>query len=332
MRFLRRLFHLPDRDEKQMKTAEERQNAYSANSIGTHSATTVTGNQFDPAQLDGIISMVTATTGIIPRSSHLDGIRSYLQKKISELGLSPATYMLRVQNDERLFKELVNEATVNETYFFREVKQFKLLRDKLFPEWVRTHGAERLPIWSAACSKGEEAYSLALSAKAAGVRAQVTASDINTDVLSRCKEGAFPSSSVKQEIGIEQFLPLLAPYKQSDGSYHFDDSARELVTTAYLNLAKLDSPLMAAVMPKNQQIVFVRNVFIYFDRAVRERILSVIAEKSLREGGYLFVSTNEVAQIDDSLIPPTLEKVYDGDVFYFHKKTANVMLSKAKHL
>ena len=122
---------------------------------------------------------------------------------------------------------------------------------------------------------------------------------------------------------MERFLPLLGPYKQADGSYRFDTDTRSLVTTTYLNLARLDTPLMAAIMPKNQHIVFVRNVFIYFDRAVRERILSVIAEKSLREGGYLFVSTNEVAQIDGSLMPPCLEKINDGDVFYFHKKTAN---------
>ena len=314
MRFLRKLLRLSDPDNMQ-NTAEARSAAAGAQGVRSGQE-----KNFDPSQLNGIISMITATTGIIPRSSHLDGIRAYLQKKISELGLSPAEYMLRVQNDEQLFKELINEATVNETYFFREVKQFRLLREKLFPEWIKKHGSERLPIWSAACSKGEEAYSLALSAKAAGLRVQVTASDINTDVLSHCKDGVFSSSSVKQEIGIEQFLPLIEPYKQADGSYRFDDDLRSLVTTTYLNLAKLDTLLMAAVMPRNQQIVFVRNVFIYFDRAVREKILYIIAEKSLRNGGYLFVSTNEVAQIDDSLIPPMLEKVYDGDVFYFHKK------------
>ena len=151
MRFLRKLFHLPEANKPQ-KTAEKRQSA--------HNVHTEQGNQIDDAELDDIISMVTSLTGIIPRSSHLDGIRAYIKKRIVELGLTAASYKLRLQTDEKLFKELVNEATVNETYFFREAKQFKLLRMDKDPRERAASYMERglfkgrRSVFPCACGKG----------------------------------------------------------------------------------------------------------------------------------------------------------------------------------
>ena len=72
-------------------------------------------------------------------------------------------------------------------------------------------------------------------------------------------------------------------------------------------------------LPKNQNIIFIRNVFIYFSIELRKKILKTIADNCLAENGYLFVSMNEIAQLDSSIVPKSLEKLSDGNVFYFHK-------------
>ena len=94
------------------------------------------------------------------------------------------------------------------------------------------------------------------------------------------------------------------------------------VFTKQLNLAELSSPLNSSQLPLNQNIIFIRNVFIYFSMELREIILRTIADKCLAEDGYLFVSMNEIAQLDQSIVPECLERVSDGNIFYFHKKAA----------
>ena len=79
-----------------------------------------------------------------------------------------------------------------------------------------------------------------------------------------------------------------------------------------------------SLLPKNQNIVFLRNVFIYFSQNLRLKILNSIAEKCLADGGVLFVSMNETAQINFNEISPLLEKVMDGSIFYFKKKSPEV--------
>ena len=271
------------------------------------------------AELERLIQLITARTGIIPRASHRDGIRNYAEKHLGAQKQSFAEYLVLLTTHSAELEALVNESTVNETYFFREEKQFAFIRERLFPQWQSVFGAAPIRIWSAACSWGEEAYSLALLARARGLRAQITASDINTKALEHCKLGAFRRSSVRESDG-GSFLSLLAPFRAYDGSVVFDADTRAMITTRKLNLAELDSPLVAAALPREQNIVFLRNVFIYFAPELRARILRTVAEQCMAAGGYLFVSMSEIAQIDSTLMPPCLEKIVDGTVFYFHKK------------
>ena len=83
--------------------------------------------------LDSFISILTTITGIIPRASHRDGIKYFIEKKISENNYSIEEYRKLLFTDKNLISEFVNECTVNETYFFREEKQFTLLQNQIFP-------------------------------------------------------------------------------------------------------------------------------------------------------------------------------------------------------
>ena len=269
--------------------------------------------------LDSFISILTTLTGIIPRASHRDGIKFFIQKKIAETDFSIEEYRKLLFSDKELISEFVNECTVNETYFFREEKQFTVLKEKIFPQ-IRFGSAEKeVKIWSAACSYGEEAYSLAVMALTCGLTPTVTATDINTEVMEHCKSGIFLGTSLRSVDGVK-YQKLVLPYRREDGRVAFPDSIKKHVTTLKLNLTELDSIENAMIIPKNQNIIFIRNVFIYFSVPLRKKILCTIAENCLLEDGYLFVSMNEIAQLDSTIVPPCLEKVADGNIYYFHKK------------
>ena len=270
-------------------------------------------------EFESILEILKSRTGIVPRASHRDGIKSYIESRIAAKNLTVLGYKNALVSDDVFFTEFVNESTVNETYFFREEKQFLLLKDRIFPQWRTMFGHSRIKIWSAACSYGEEAYSLALLAKNCGLNVSVTASDINSIVLRHCEEGMFLASSLRSVDGVI-FQDLLSPYKTNDGRIEFDSEIKDCIRTQRLNLSMIDSPSIKGLLPRNQNIVFLRNVFIYFSQELRARILRTIAEECLADGGILFVSMSEIAQIDSDILPPSLEKVFDGNVFYLHKK------------
>ena len=270
--------------------------------------------------LDAFIYILTDCTGIVPRASHRDGIKTFIQQKISDNKYSIEQYKELLLTDKNLNSEFVNQSTVNETYFFREEKQFALLKEKIFPDWCAKNPGKEIKMWSAACSYGEEAYSLAVMALTCGITPCVTASDINSDVLEHCKSGVFLGTSLRSVDGV-QFQQLVSPYRRADGRVAFSEDIKKHVTTMQMNLLEIDSVYNDTILPKNQNIIFLRNVFIYFSLPLRERILKAITQKCLADDGYLFVSMSEIAQLDTTIIPENLEKIADGNIFYFHKKS-----------
>lgn len=269
--------------------------------------------------LDSFISILTTITGIIPRASHRDGIKYFIEKKISENNYSIEEYRKLLFTDKNLISEFVNECTVNETYFFREEKQFALLKSKIFSQWRFNSPGKEIKMWSAACSYGEEAYSLAVLALTCGLNPLVTASDINSEVLEHCKSGVFLSTSLRTVDGAS-YQNLVKPYQREDRKIAFPENIKKHITTMQMNLTELDSPSNLQNLPKNQNLIFIRNVFIYFSIELRKQILKIITDNCLAEDGYLFVSMNEIGQLDSSIVPKSLEKLSDGNVFYFHKK------------
>lgn len=274
----------------------------------------------DELEFAKIIELITLRTGIIPRDSHITGIKNFINKRLKELEQTgTATYydLLCSSQDEMI--SLINSATVNETYFFREEAQFKLLKEKIFPELKMAAPTKTLRIWSAASSSGEEIYSLLLLADSMNFKTSCIASDINTRVLDVCAKGCYKKNAIRSVDGAA-FHNLLLPYKQKDESFILPKSLCDRVERRQINLSRMMD------FPKNQDIIFIRNVFIYFSNEMKKQILNTIAENSLTPGGYLFVSMNEVATVDAMLIPPSLEKLVDGKVFYFRKKNQTGVL------
>lgn len=268
----------------------------------------------DDKEFAAIIALISRHTGIIPRESHKSGIMNFIEKRKKEIDLNGLDYYNYVCLNKSELDVLLNNATVNETYFFREESQFLFLKNKIFPELRAKLGTNPVRIWSAAASSGEEIYSLYLLASSLGIKTECTATDINTTVLGKCEAGEYKSNSVKAVDGAK-FHYLLAPYQNLDKNVTIPEEIRSKIDRRQINLTKSD-----AIFPRNINLVFIRNVFVYFTVEMRKAILQKIVDDSLAPDGYIFLSMNEIATIDASILPKSLEKCSEGNVFYFHKK------------
>lgn len=265
-------------------------------------------------EFSDIINLISKQTGIIPRESHKSGIKNFIEKREKEINLNGLAYYNYVCINKNEFNLLLNNSTVNETYFFREEAQFQLLKSKILPELHASLGLNPLRIWSAAASSGEEIYSLYLLASSLGIKTECIATDINTFVLDKCEVGEYKPNSVKNVDGAK-FHYLLSNYMDKDKFVKIPKDITSKIERKQINLSKFDS-----IFPKNINIVFIRNVFVYFTVEMRRAILDKIVNECLADDGYIFLSMNEIATIDFTIIPKGLEKCSDGNVFYFHKK------------
>lgn len=269
---------------------------------------------------EDVVQLITRETGMIPREGHRTGIRRFVEERLDELNsrLGFTNYAAFAAHNKDEMDRLINKATVNETYFFREERQMDLLKTKIFPE-LKKQGRP-LKIWSAACSSGEEIYSIALLAKSQSVPVELTASDINTEILEKCREGVYGENSIRQFDGAKYSF-LLEPYKNKGGNFLMGEELCKSVNFIKINLADLANPKMPENLPLGQDIIFIRNVFIYFSTETRRAILKTLATKCLAEGGYIFVSMNEIASLGNEIIPGELSRKMDSNVFYFCKRT-----------
>ncbi|MCR5189706.1 MAG: hypothetical protein K6C97_12300 [Treponema sp.] len=269
-------------------------------------------------EFEHIIKMITQHTGIIPKNSHQESIRHYLEDQYKDQFEVPGFRLDSYINDNpQEIESLINAVTVNETYFFREEGQFKLLQEKIFPE-LRIIFPDSVNIWSAACSSGEEIYSLALLGQSAFLPAKYTASDINTSMLEKCKKGLYGKNSVRRVDG--SHYHYLLPRTDEEGRISMPEDLKAKINIQNINLSQLTNELNICLLPKNQHLIFIRNVFIYFSMEMRSKILKAIVDNSMAEGAYLFVSTNEIASLEPSILPANLKKCSDGNVFYFKKE------------
>ncbi|WP_414662184.1 CheR family methyltransferase [Horticoccus sp. 23ND18S-11] len=189
---------------------------------------------------------------------------------------------------------LVDVISTNHTHFFRESGSLDFLRDHILPEWKARPGASREPfrIWSAACSSGEEPYTLAIVlaefARANGALAwQIEASDISTRILAQARAGVFATERVK--------LPdptLLSRYFQKGvganaGQFRVKDALSQSVRFHQLNLLQAQYPV-----EPHQHVIFCRNVMIYFDQETQQQLVAKL-HAHLVPGGYLVVGHSE---------------------------------------
>lgn len=222
-----------------------------------------------------------------------------LAKRLRQLGLATyAAYLDLIQRpDQRVERQTaIDLLTTNETHFFREPRHFELLRQELASPAVRV---QRHPfrVWSAACSSGEEPYSLAMTlAEVLGERRpwQVHASDLSMRVLEDAQLGIYGAARASEVPPALAQRYLLEGIEEFEGQYRIDASLRQRVGFERINLMETLPPM------EPFDAVFLRNVLIYFDVPAKRHIVGQVA-RTLRPGGLLFIGHSE-----------TLSGIHDG--------------------
>jgi chemotaxis protein methyltransferase CheR len=183
---------------------------------------------------------------------------------------------------------MIDVLTTNYTNFFREPKHFEFLEEVLWPSLARR---AEITVWSAACSTGEEPYSLAMAVREhfaqGGPRVRILATDISTRVLAAAAEGIYPERSFdKLDPGYLR-RHLLKGAGSAAGQFRFRPEVRQMISFQRFNLTK---PFPSGV--GRFPLILCRNVMIYFDVPTQERLIRQF-QQHLEPGGYLFVGHSE---------------------------------------
>lgn len=241
---------------------------------------------------------IYARTGIYFPEKKKYLIEGRLAKRLQHLNIrSFEEYLQMIKYDQlksNEFEILCNTITINETSFFRNEPQINAFQQKLAVEVLenkKTMGIETLRIWSAACSSGEEPYTLAmlylenLKPRYPNLRIEIVGTDINTAVLDLARTAEYSHYAIRS-------LPSLYVDKYFDkrnGLYQLRSEVKELVRFEYLNL--IDRQKMRLM--KRFDFIFCANVLIYFNEKAKIQVVGDLYN-SLNRGGYLFIGSSEM--------------------------------------
>jgi chemotaxis protein methyltransferase CheR len=241
---------------------------------------------------DRFRDLIYRETGIHMRESKRILVSNRLRKRIVALGLHSYDdyyrYLTETEQGAGELPNFIDAVSTNETYFYRGDNQFQALKQVILPELFPRRSS--LKIWSAGCSTGEEPYTIAIivleAASALGWEGtpEIIATDINTEVVARAREGVYRGRTLK-------FMPpgLISRYFQpaGDGEYRMDEEVRRYVRFAVHNLLRQEPPAYGV------DVIFCRNVMIYFDRETQQRLVDQVFRKALRPDGYLLIGHSE---------------------------------------
>ena len=240
---------------------------------------------------DRICRLAYETAGLDLRRGKEALVSARLGKKIRELHLgSFHEYYRRILEDPtgEALTGMIDALTTNHTSFYREAVHFDLLRATVLPG---LRNRDRIAVWSAACSTGEEPYSIAFSVleelgETALGKLRVLATDISTKVLASAKKGIYPAQRFEGVPSNQLHRYLLRGEKRWKGWYQVKPEVRAAVEFRQQNLMQSLSHLGSF------PVIFCRNVMIYFDRPTRQDLVNRLAG-CLEPGGYLFIGSSE---------------------------------------
>lgn len=244
-----------------------------------------------PEVLTTLIALVRQHTGIAMTARKSVLLERRLQPRLRALSLhSYQAYLERVASDRDEVAHFIDLVTTNDTLFFRTPSIWDYFRDRYLPAWARAHPDGCLAIWSAAAASGEELYSIAMlceqfKLQAPDFRYQILASDISQQILGAARAGQYSGRSVERirlshpDLLRKYFTP--APY-----GVKVNEELRQHVSFAQHNL-------LDALRPAQRfDLVFLRNVLIYFDAEHQETVLRQ-ARLSLKDEGRLILGESE---------------------------------------
>ena len=210
-------------------------------------------------------------------------------RKWSFDGFDALAQAIRKGNDEALLVDVTEAMTTNESFFFRDQKPFDQFNDIVLPHMLETRATKRsFRIWSAACSSGQEPYTLAMllkehASKLAGWNVEIVATDLSSEILDKAKEGLYSQFEVQRGLPITL---LVKYFVQVGDRWQIDDSLRKMVKFQQLNLLGDLSSL------GRFDVIFCRTVLIYFDTPTKTDVLEGMAN-ILAPDGFLYLGGAE---------------------------------------
>jgi chemotaxis protein methyltransferase CheR len=248
---------------------------------------------FTDADFKFIRTLVAEKTGIMLSDAKRDLVYGRLSRRLRLLGIKRFADYCRLleDGDEEEMVQFTNAITTNLTSFFREAHHFDYLGGTLLPMLEREKRHRKLRIWSAGCSTGEEPYSLAITIKEkcprlAGWDVKILATDLDSNVLAKGQAGIYERSRV-EDLSRERLRRWFRKGRGvNDGSVKIATELQELITFRQLNLMQ-EWPMRGLF-----DVIFCRNVVIYFDKATQRTLFNRYADL-LADGGHLFVGHSE---------------------------------------
>jgi chemotaxis protein methyltransferase CheR len=207
---------------------------------------------------------------------------------------------LRLRKNENTIREVTESMTTNESFFFRDITPFELFKDQVLPAMLRSRGdRKQLRIWCAASSTGQECYSLAMVLKEhehilRDWRIEIVGTDISAQVLEKAKAGIYSQFEVQRGLPIKL---LLKYFRQVGEMWHIDSALRSMVSFREFNLLSSFAAL------GKFDIVFCRNVLIYFDQPTKADVLARIRAIMPNDGALFLGSAETVLGITDKFKP-----------------------------
>lgn len=250
--------------------------------------------------------LLKAKSGLVitqDKSYLLDSRLNPIARKWGYDSIAAMTQVLRGVPQKDLINDIVEAMTTNETSFFRDNKPFETFKSLVLP-YYKKKGAGKVRIWCAASSSGQEPYSLAMtlkeeSAKYPGMQFEIVATDISHEILGQAKEGIYTQFEVQRGLPITLLMKYFQ--QQPDNKWMISDDIKNMVEFKYFNLLDPLSNLGTF------DIIFCRNVLIYFDQETKKDIIERQNQILARDGFYVLGGAETVLSLTEELklIPET---------------------------
>lgn len=250
-------------------------------------------NPITEPEYDAFCAFLEKACGITLGANKHYLVTSRLQRILDELGIPDLTQLLgklERPGEMRLRSKIIDAMTTNETLWFRDNHPFKILSEEIFPSF-KDQRTRPVRIWSSACSSGQEPYSISIIAHeymqsnpgALSKGVEITATDISSKILQEAREGLYDAASLKRGMSGERLNKF---FVQKGDRWQIRSNFAERIRFSEMNL------MQSYISLGKFDVIFCRNVLIYFSSELKQDILSRMA-RSLNPGGYLILGSSE---------------------------------------
>lgn len=261
-----------------------------------------------PEDFDLFSSIVKQRSGLVLTREKAYLLESRLlpvARKYNLKLLEDMANLIRTKRDEAMLNAITEAMTTNESFFFRDQKPFTQFQKVLLPQLLASRAAKKhIRIWSAAASSGQEAYSLAMicaeeAAKLQGWKIDILGTDLSKEMIERAKAGIYSQFEVQRGLPVTMLMKYFQ--QQSGDKWQIKDTIRQMVQFREANLLHDFGPIGVF------DIIYCRNVLIYFDPPTKKRVLEAMVNVLAPDGTILLGGAETVLGLTDRLKPSGIE-------------------------